>query len=179
MAHFAKIENINGVNKVTTVLVVPDEQEHRASDYLQELGIEGTWIQCSINTRKGKHLRNKTPLRKNYPRQGFIYDEVRDAFIPPKPEKTPSFVIDDLTGTWVPPIPYPLDRYVYIWNEEQLAWVKDERSTAPIGASWIWDAHNRQWVPPIPYPNDGLPYAWNEETQSWRLMTELKNDLDE
>jgi hypothetical protein len=71
MAHAAKIED--GV--VTEVLVVPDAQEHRVQDYLaNDLGLGGTWVQTSYNAT----------IRKNYAGKGFTYDEVRDAFIPPK-----------------------------------------------------------------------------------------------
>ena len=50
MAHFAKI---NAENKVTEVIVVPNEQEHRGNEYLNELGITGTWVQTSYNATFG------------------------------------------------------------------------------------------------------------------------------
>jgi hypothetical protein len=50
MAHFAKID---ADNKVTEVLVVPNEQEHRGNEYLNELGLVGTWIQTSYNANFG------------------------------------------------------------------------------------------------------------------------------
>jgi len=50
MAHFAKIEN----NKVTQVLVVPDNQETRGQDFLSnDLGLGGTWVQTSYNASLG------------------------------------------------------------------------------------------------------------------------------
>jgi hypothetical protein len=50
MAHFAKID---ADNKVTEVLVVPNEQEHRGNEYLNELGLVGTWVQTSYNASFG------------------------------------------------------------------------------------------------------------------------------
>lgn len=45
MAHFAKIEN--GI--VTNVVVVDNEFEATGQKYLNDLGLEGTWIQTSYN----------------------------------------------------------------------------------------------------------------------------------
>lgn len=81
MAYAAEIEN--GI--VVRVLKIADEQAHRAQDHLaNDLGLGGTWVQTSYNTQGGVHLLGGTPLRKNYAGEGFTYDEVRDAFIPPK-----------------------------------------------------------------------------------------------
>jgi hypothetical protein len=49
MAHFAKIEN--GI--VTNVVVVDNEFEKIGQQYLNELGLEGTWIQTSYNASFG------------------------------------------------------------------------------------------------------------------------------
>lgn len=74
MAHFAEIDE---TNTVIRVLVVPNEQEHRGQEFLaDELGLGGTWIQTSYNSK----------IRYNYAGVGFIYDPIDDAFIPPMPE---------------------------------------------------------------------------------------------
>lgn len=70
MAHFAKIDENN---KVVEVLVVPDAEEHRGQEYLNELGIEGTWIQTSYNAR----------IRGKYAGIGDTYDPVADEFKEP------------------------------------------------------------------------------------------------
>lgn len=85
MAHFAKIEN--GI--VSTVVVVANEHEEYGQEYLNSLGLEGTWIQTSYNKN----------FRKNYAGIGYTYDEQRDAFIPPKPEG--NYVLDEETCTWI------------------------------------------------------------------------------
>lgn len=113
MSHYAKIEN--GI--VTNVIVA--EQ-----DFINTL--QEKWIQTSYNTHGGKHYDenniedNKFPLRFNYACIGYTYDEVRDAFIPPKPYD--SWLLDEETCLWESPISYPQDEKSYIWNEELVNW---------------------------------------------------------
>ena len=109
MSHFAEIDPNGGT--VLRVLVVPNEQEHRGQDFLaNELGLGGVWIQTSYNNN----------IRYNYAGIGFTYDATRDAFIPPKPYD--SWLLDEKTCQWEPPIPMPQDENFYTWNEEQLNW---------------------------------------------------------
>ena len=109
MAHFAEIDPNGGT--VLRVLVVPNEQEHRGQDFLaNELGLGGVWIQTSYNNN----------IRYNYAGIGYTYDATRDAFIPPKPYG--SWLLDEETCQWEPPIPMPQDKNFYTWNEEQLNW---------------------------------------------------------
>jgi hypothetical protein len=72
MAHFAEIDE----NKIVIrVLVVDDENENNGQNFLaNELRLGGTWVQTSYNST----------IRKNYAGIGFTYDEILDAFIPPK-----------------------------------------------------------------------------------------------
>lgn len=124
MAHFAQIDN-NGI--VLRVLVIPDHQEHRGSDYLRydlNLGANTQWVQTSYNTIGGVHTNGGFPLRKNYAGIGYKYDLNRDAFIPPKPYS--SWVLNENTCLWEPPIPRPSNIENYYWSEESLNWVKVE-----------------------------------------------------
>lgn len=110
MAHFAEIDK-NGV--VLQVLVVPDEQEHRGQDFLaSDLGLSGTWVQTSYNSR----------IRKNYAGIGMTYDATRDAFIPQQPFA--SWVLNEETCHWEAPTPQPdsIDGEIWSWNEENLEW---------------------------------------------------------
>ena len=110
MAHFAKVEN--GI--VTQVIVV--EQD------VIDTGIFGDpslWFQTSYNTYAGQHPDGK-PFRKNYAGIGYIYDVERDAFIPPKLFE--SWVLNEETCIWDPPIPYPTDNKSYRWDEQTLSW---------------------------------------------------------
>jgi hypothetical protein len=114
MSHYAKIED--GI--VTDVIVA--EQ-----DFIDTL--DGTWLQTSYNTRGGVHYNPETgepddgiPLRKNFASLGHTYDSERDAFIPPKAYD--SFVLNEDTCIWEPPVPYPTDGKRYRWREETLEW---------------------------------------------------------
>lgn len=121
MAHFAKIDENN---IVTHVLVVPDEEEHRGQDYLAiDLSLGGTWKKCSYNTHAGEHTSGDPTkaLRKNYPGIGYSYDKQRDAFIPPQPY--PSWLLDESTCLWNPPVPCPTDGQQYSWDEDNQQWV--------------------------------------------------------
>jgi len=71
MAHFAKIEN--GI--VTTVVVVDNEHEANGQEYLNGLGLEGTWIQTSYNGN----------IRGKYAGIGDTYDAELDVFVSPEP----------------------------------------------------------------------------------------------
>ncbi len=107
MAHFAKVEN--GI--VTNVLVVPDEQEHRGEEYLNELGIDGTWIQTSYNNN----------IRKQFAGIGYEYLEDEDAFRSPSPFA--SWVWNAEAWAWEAPAPKPDDGKRYKWDEETTSWI--------------------------------------------------------
>ena len=110
MAHFAEIDN-DGV--VLRVLVVPDAQENRGQEFLaDDLGLGGTWVQTSYNSR----------IRKNYAGIGMSYDVERDAFITPKPYE--SWILNENICQWEAPVARPdsIDGELWIWNEENLEW---------------------------------------------------------
>ena len=118
MSYFAKVID----NKVVKVIAAEQEFINIYDD-----GLGGEWIQTSYNTFGGKHYDpetgledDKPPLRKNYAGLDFTYDRENDAFIPPKPFS--SFVFNEETFRWDPPIPYPEGMsgglHRYIWNEE-------------------------------------------------------------
>jgi hypothetical protein len=58
--------------------------------------------------------------RFNFPSTGFVYDEIRDAFIAPKPFA--SWVLDEETCQWEAPVP------------------------VPPGGPWVWDEDLQEWV---------------------------------
>lgn len=106
MAHFAEID-ADGI--VTRVLVVGNHHVTRGQDFLAiDLGLGGSWVQTSYNSRGGVHYLpgSDTPsgephLRYNYAGIGYSYDPVRDAFIPPKPH--PDATLDEATCLWTLP----------------------------------------------------------------------------
>lgn len=100
MAHFAEIDNNN---KVIRVLVVPDSQEHRGQEFLaNDLGLGGTWIQCSYNGN----------IRKQYPGIGYSYDVINDVFIQPPPHD--GWVLNE-NFDWV--APYTQDENTGEWKQ--------------------------------------------------------------
>lgn len=107
MAHFAKLDENN---IVTGVYVVGDEYQETYAEWRKEFG--EVYVQTSYNNR----------IRFNYAGIGFYYDEVRDAFIAPKPFE--SWVLDESTCRWQAPIPMPTDGKMYRWNEDLGEWVE-------------------------------------------------------
>jgi len=127
MAYAAELDENNIVLRV---LKISDEQTHRVQDHLAvDLKLGGTWIQTSYNTVGGTHTLGGTPLRKNFAGQGFIYDSVRDAFIPPKPFE--SWVLNEDTCTWDAPVARPEGEDPYIWDEPTVSWVKVDLPESP------------------------------------------------
>lgn len=119
MAHYALL-NYNNV--VTEVVTGKDET---AQDYNIELVYQDMHKQVckrtSYNTRKGVHIEGGTAFRKNFARPGYIYDQAKDAFIPPQPYD--SWTLDESTCNWVPPIAMPTDTN-YDWDEDNQQWVQ-------------------------------------------------------
>jgi hypothetical protein len=113
MSHFAKV--LNGI--VTQVIAAEPEFFQTFVD-----SSAGNWIQTSYNTYGGQHKNGGTPLRKNYAGIGYIYDSVRDAFIPP--QTYPSWILNDETCLWDAPIPMPTDGKIYKWDEATTSWIK-------------------------------------------------------
>jgi len=127
MAHFAKI---NESNIVETVNVVNNTEAVSGQAFLNSLGLTGTWIQTSYNTRGNVHYSpisagvpgGGTPLRGNYAGIGYIYDSVNDVFYPPQPYSSWSIGLSS-NWIWVAPVPAPVDGNNYMWNESTLSWV--------------------------------------------------------
>lgn len=113
MSHFAKVQN----NSVTQVIVADPEFFETFVDTSP-----GEWIQTSYNTLGGVHTQGGTPLRKNYAGIGYTYDRERDAFIPPKPFA--SWLLDESTCLWNPPVAYPEDGKLYVWDKATTAWIE-------------------------------------------------------
>lgn len=111
MAHFALLNE----NSIVTQVIVAEQD-------VIESSLFGTgWVQTSYNTQGGQHPEDR-PLRKNYAGVGYTYDSQRDAFIPPQPFV--SWSLNEQTCLWNAPTPKPTDGKIYIWNEEQLAWIE-------------------------------------------------------
>ncbi len=146
MSHFAEIDESNTVLRV---LVVPDEQEHRGQEYMaDDLGLGGTWIQCSYNTRRGVHILGGSPFRYNMAAPGWTWDEANDAFIPRK--VYPSWVLTE-EFDWEPPIPVPAGT-TFVGPAHAMGFEMVEEDGEQV-ESWTF-------------------YDWDEATTSWVEVTE-------
>ncbi len=122
MAHFAKI---NENNIVIDVNVVDNKDvgnlEYPASE---SVGIQFLIPWNTPNTYWKQTSYNRT-FRKNYAGIGFTYDAQRDAFIPPSP--FPSWILDEETCLWNPPVPAPTDGEIYNWDEATQQWIQTKQ----------------------------------------------------
>lgn len=114
MAHFAKLDENNIVLEVNTVAnaaLNPQNEEDSGIEFLtQWSGGYSKWKQTSYNAT----------FRKNYAGIGDYYDEVRDAFIKPKPYE--SWSLNEETCQWEAPVPIPDDGRLYGWSEKNKRW---------------------------------------------------------
>lgn len=112
MAHYAFL---NENNIVTEVIVGIDETE-----LIEGLDPE-TWY-GNFRGQICKRTSYNGNIRKNYAGIGYTYDEVRDAFIPPKPFD--SWILNEETCLWESSIPYPNDEKIYYWDESMQSWIE-------------------------------------------------------
>lgn len=108
MAHFARIEN----GLVTDVVVVDNEHEANGNEYLNSLGLEGTWVQTSYNANFGK----------KFAAIGDTYVASTGNFKPAKPFESWTWSATD--WAWKAPQNYPSDEKGYRWSEPDLNWVE-------------------------------------------------------
>jgi hypothetical protein len=125
MAHYAVLNE----NNIVTFVHVGKNENEGGVNWEEYYNAKRT----SYNTRGGIHYDSTTnepssdqskAFRKNFAGVGFSYNEELDAFIPPKPFN--SWVLNETSCLWEPPIPYPTDDNYYQWSEEQLNWVAIE-----------------------------------------------------
>ena len=109
MATFAKLSL---GSKVVSVEIIADAvvtTEQAGIDFLNQTHNYPFWKQTFTDG-----------TRKNAAGIGYVYDEDRDAFIPPKPFA--SWTLNEDTCLWEPNTPRPDDDKVYNWNEETTSW---------------------------------------------------------
>ena len=111
MKYFAKLGLNNKVIENTHVGDNNAPTEKAGIDYLHKLHNYPFWVQTFQDRSQ----------RKNYPGKGYTYDEDRDAFI--EPQRYKSWILNEDTCRWDPPVAYPNDGNFYRWNEETTSWV--------------------------------------------------------
>jgi hypothetical protein len=120
MAYYAFL---NSNNIVTEVITGVDEEVVQTDlDGTQVGGSSEAWEIFYGNFRNQicKRTSYNGNYRKNYAGIGYIYDQERDAFIPPKPFN--KWVLNEETCRWESPVPYPLDENEYVWNDNKSEW---------------------------------------------------------
>lgn len=118
MAHFAKLDENNIVVDINAVhnneLLDENGNESEAN------GIEFLTIWSGGYTNWKQTSYNAT-IRKNYAVIGGTYDPARDAFITPK--EYPSWVLNETTCQYEPPVARPQDGNFYLWDEATVSWI--------------------------------------------------------
>ena len=124
MAHYAFLDENN---IVTEVIVGKNEGEDGVNWEAHYGAFRGQLCKrTSYNTHGGVHSSGGTPYRKNYAGLGYMYNAIRDAFIPPKPFN--SWVLDEQTCLWNAPVAMPEDAGTgdppkrYQWDEVTTSW---------------------------------------------------------
>lgn len=116
MAHWAELDE----NSVVIRVVVTDNNDPAGDEgyswLIENLG--GTWVKTSYNSHGGIHYLPDTELdenneripsgqphlRYNFGQPGFLYDPIKDAFIPPRslfPEEA-NLYLNESTCLWEP-----------------------------------------------------------------------------
>jgi len=118
MAHYAFLDE----NNIVTEVIIGKDEDEEGIDWEVWYGDFRGQVckRTSYNTIYGIHKLEGTPFRKNYAGIGYTYDPIRDAFIPPK--DFDSWVLNENTCNWDPPVPYPTDGKEYYWDEDTLQW---------------------------------------------------------
>jgi hypothetical protein len=124
MAHYAFLD---ANNIVTEVIVGKNEGEDGVNWEAHYGAFRGQLCKrTSYNTHGGVHSSGGTPYRKNYAGLGYMYNAIRDAFIPPRPYA--SWVLDEQTCLWNAPVAMPEDAGTgdppkrYQWDEVTTSW---------------------------------------------------------
>jgi len=111
MAHFAKIGSDGTVEDIVVVHDDIATTEQNGIDFIHNLyKNQDTYVQTFTD---GSQRKNYAGLRISK------YDAARDAFI--FDNAFPSWVLNEDTCRWEPPIPYP-DSGVHTWNEDTESW---------------------------------------------------------
>lgn len=128
MSHFAKV--LDG--KVVDCIVCDEDFFQKFVD-----NSPGEWVKTSYNIVGGVYYdpitgephpdqeavisEDEGRQRKNFAGIGYSYDEILNAFIPPKPFE--SWILNEETANWEPPVKMPVDQdNTYTWNETTGQW---------------------------------------------------------
>jgi len=120
MAYYAFLDKNNIVTEV--IAGVDENITQIDSDGSSVGGSSEAWEKWYENFRGQvcKRTSFNGNYRKNYAGIGYFYDELKDAFIAPKPYS--SWILNEQSCIWEAPVPYPNDKNNYFWNESKQSW---------------------------------------------------------
>ena len=117
MAFFCKIDENNIVKNIEVVDNSVATTEEAGIAFLRELhGQQFNYKQMGT----APFTSNGVEVTRNYGGVNFTYNASLDLFIEPQPFA--SWVLDELTGRYNPPVARPNDDNEYTWNEETTTW---------------------------------------------------------
>jgi len=110
MPNFAKINN-NIVTEVVALTAESAPDEQTGINFLNNLyHTQDNWKETTSNNTKPS----------GYAGIGYNYDSNTNIFFPPTPYA--SWILNSNTYEWEPPVPYPDDGQMYIWDEQSQSW---------------------------------------------------------
>ena len=119
MAHFAQLDQ----NNVVVQVIVVDDKNTQT-----EIGIESEEVGIAFCKQLfGEHTKwlqtsYSGSIRGAFAGVGYVYDSRTDTFLPPRPYL--SWVFDNKTKQWAPPVSKPEGDGVYMWDESVTNWVE-------------------------------------------------------
>jgi hypothetical protein len=119
MAHFAQLDDDNVVLQV--IVVHNNDCKDAEGNESETAGVAFCKFLLGENTR-WKQTSYNANIRKNYAGIGYLYDPIRDAFIPPKPYA--SWTLNEATCLWQAPVAMPTDDKLYTWDEATTSWIE-------------------------------------------------------
>ena len=122
------VDTITGVNEDDTTNL-PSEFNSWEEFYGDQLNL--ICKRYSYNTKGGLHINGGTPFRGNSAGISDWYDIENDVFYGEKPYD--SYILNTTTWSWEPPIPYPDDTNLYIWDEN----VYNADTNVPKIEGWV------------------------------------------
>lgn len=119
MAHFAKLDENNVVLEVN--VVNNDDILNLPFPASEPVGVEflTNWSGGYTNWKQTSYNSN---FRVRYAGIGYTYMPEYDAFVPPKPSE--SWIFNEETLLYEPPVGYPKDGKNYKWDESVQDWVE-------------------------------------------------------
>lgn len=140
MAHYAQLDK----NNIVIQVITGKDEADKDMELILRIETGKIWKRTSFNTRNGIHYDPVTgnpsedqskAFRVNYAGIGYSYNERLDAFILPKPFN--SWVLNEETYSWDPPVAVPDEEKLYDWSEETSSWIERVGWTKNENGYWV------------------------------------------